>query len=74
MDGKRSALPDRAAGVLESVDRVRREVTKTFEQATREQLGQFFTPARVADFMASLFEPPKKSGIVLLDPGAGVGS
>ena len=41
--------------------------------AIKQELGQYFTPGRIADFMASLF--PKATGnIRVLDPGAGIGS
>lgn len=39
----------------------------------KAELGQFFTPYKIASFMASLF--PKTEGeIRLLDPGAGIGT
>ena len=41
--------------------------------AIKQELGQYFTPGHIADFMASLF--PKTNGkIRVLDPGAGIGS
>lgn len=40
---------------------------------TRHELGQFFTPPHVADYMASLFET-KARDIELLDAGAGSGA
>src|ERR1700677_353615 len=46
------------------------------ESAVRKrkgELGQFLTPAPVADFMASLFAPLPKV-VRLLDAGAGAGS
>uniref|UniRef100_A0A7C2NXG8 site-specific DNA-methyltransferase (adenine-specific) n=1 Tax=Schlesneria paludicola TaxID=360056 RepID=A0A7C2NXG8_9PLAN len=43
------------------------------DRERRSQLGQFFTPSVVADFMASLFEPLPRE-IRLLDAGAGAGS
>ncbi len=41
--------------------------------AIKQELGQYFTPGHIADFMASLF--PKEAGgaIRILDPGAGIG-
>lgn len=48
------------------------------EQVTRRQrksrLGQFMTPARVAEFIASLFDPPSSEAVRLLDAGAGEGA
>ncbi|MCY2931881.1 MAG: Eco57I restriction-modification methylase domain-containing protein [Planctomycetota bacterium] len=43
------------------------------EPATRKQLGQFFTPDGVADFMASLLAT-RPDEVDLLDAGAGAGS
>lgn len=40
----------------------------------RAALGQFFTPARVADFIASLVRLPEEGTLRVLDPGAGAGS
>ena len=41
--------------------------------AVKQELGQYFTPGHIADFMASLL--PKNDGgdIRILDPGAGIG-
>jgi adenine-specific DNA-methyltransferase len=46
------------------------------ESATRKrkgEIGQFLTPAPLAEFMASLFQPLPKA-VRLLDAGAGAGS
>jgi len=40
---------------------------------TRAELGQFLTPAPIADFMAAMFRT-KATRIRVLDPGAGVGT
>lgn len=40
----------------------------------RSELGQFFTPAPVASFLAELLDLPESGVFRLLDPGAGVGS
>jgi len=40
----------------------------------RSELGQFFTPASVARFLAELLDLPGAGTFRLLDPGAGVGS
>lgn len=37
------------------------------------ELGQFFTPVDVAEYMASLLLTPKKETVRILDPGAGTG-
>ena len=46
---------------------------ETGDRRRRAALGQFLTPGHVADFMASLFEPPGES-VRLLDAGAGAGA
>jgi adenine-specific DNA-methyltransferase len=39
----------------------------------KSELGQYFTPHEVADFMAAMLRPVNKSVIRILDPGAGSG-
>jgi adenine-specific DNA-methyltransferase len=39
----------------------------------KEELGQFFTPVDVAQYMASLLRLPSKDSIRILDPGSGTG-
>ena len=62
-----------AAGLIGDVERRRRECGETLDRRRRSQLGQFFTPADLAAFMAGLFEVSDRPAR-LLDPGAGVGS
>lgn len=60
--------------MLSAVEQTRLRVSKSTEAKRKSHLGQFFTPASTAQFMASLF-PPAAGGICrLLDPGAGIGS
>lgn len=40
----------------------------------KAQLGQFMTPPRIAEFMASLFEIPSDGVVRILDAGAGEGA
>lgn len=54
-------------------DLLRVDATRKLNPKTRGALGQFMTPAVVAGYLASLFDS-RKGDIVLLDPGAGVGS
>ena len=55
------------------IDSARRKASKELDSTRRAELGQFMTPTRIADFMASLFQTwPREA--VLLDPGAGIGS
>ena len=51
-----------------------REKVRQLDQAKRSDLGQFFTPFKIARFMASLFPEHGQQNIRLLDAGAGVGS
>ena len=55
------------------VDQVRLEANGRLNPARKIELGQFMTPTRVAEFMASLFSE-RKGAVRLLDAGAGVGS
>ncbi len=48
-------------------------IDSTGERSQRSLLGQFFTPAPTANFMASLFEPLPEE-VRLLDAGAGEGA
>ena len=59
--------------VLRQLEVVRRIASQQLDQDKRAHLGQFMTPAPIANFMASLFQrwPSKVS---LLEPGAGIGS
>lgn len=59
--------------MLSVVEQSRLRISKNTEAKRKSQLGQFLTPARMAQFMAGLFVP---TGRVcrLLDPGAGIGS
>jgi len=55
------------------IDDIQREAVEQIDADRRASLGQFMTPSRVADFMASLFRRwPEET--VLLEPSAGVGS
>ena len=62
------------APLVARADLRRREVAQTLLPSTKTALGQFMTPAPIAQFMASLFVPPASSEVRILDPGAGVGS
>lgn len=56
------------------IDISRREKTLQLDMAKRSELGQFFTPYRIARFMASLFRESDQTRIRVLDAGAGIGS
>ncbi len=67
------AEPHRSVALLERAEVLPRAAPTTPRQR-KSQLGQFMTPPRVAEFMASLFELPVKPAIRLLDAGAGQGA
>lgn len=58
----------------ESLENRRVRATSGLDRKHRSALGQFFTPAPVARYMASLLEFPGTEKVRLLDPGAGIGS
>ena len=57
---------------LNMLDHVRQSFTAETSRIDRSQIGQFLTPASIADFMSSLFKADTKE-IRILDPGAGTG-
>lgn len=59
--------------MLEQVEKVRRIASEQLDPNRRASLGQFITPASIANFMASLFQKWPRQ-ISLLEPGAGIGS
>lgn len=60
--------------MLAIVEQTRLRVSRNTEAKRKSQLGQFLTPARTAQFMASLFTSKDDSDCRLLDAGAGIGS
>ena len=54
------------------IDSLRHEANAKLDPKTKGSLGQFMTPFKIAEFMASLFVMRKNA--VLLDAGAGIGS
>ena len=52
----------------------RQESSSRLDAEQRAKLGQYFTPAPAADFIASLARVEASDTIRVLDPGAGVGS
>lgn len=59
--------------ILGKVDVVRRDTATRLLHGDKGSKGQFFTPQKIASFMASMFGPLPKN-IRLLDAGAGIGS
>jgi adenine-specific DNA-methyltransferase len=60
--------------LLSEAEQVRTVTVRVADPKTKSRLGQFFTPAAIARFMAGMFIPSTGSICQLLDPGAGVGS
>jgi adenine-specific DNA-methyltransferase len=66
-------MEDKRSTSLDNVDHQRYQVSSFLQRSQRSTLGQFLTPASVARMMAAQFRE-LKGEIVLLDPGAGIGS
>src|ERR1700676_4829057 len=66
-------MPVKEDDPLQLVDLLRVDAARRVDQARKQTFGQFFTPAPVARFMASLFRCTDAE-IHILDAGAGVGS
>jgi len=65
--------PSGGEALLRKVDLFRLDATRRLDENCRVEMGQFLTPAPIANFMASMFRIQTQS-IHLLDAGAGVGS
>jgi adenine-specific DNA-methyltransferase len=61
--------------VLRNIDTLRTQRITSVEDSHKSSLGQYLTPAGIAEFMASLLEKygSKDETITMLDPGAGLG-
>ena len=57
---------------LQTLDHIRKSFNNTTSRTDRSQIGQFLTPAAIAQFMSSLFETNLQE-VRILDPGAGAG-
>lgn len=60
--------------MLSEVEKSRLALSKATDPKRKSLLGQFFTPAETARFMAGLFTPTPYERCRLLDAGAGIGS
>lgn len=60
--------------MISTLERSRLSLSKTTNAEKKSQLGQFFTPAPTARFMAEMFEQTNVRNCHLLDAGAGIGS
>ena len=59
--------------MLDQAESLRQTIHSATDRAHKSAMGQFMTNARVASFMAGLFQP-RRGAIQLLDPGAGLGA
>ncbi len=62
-----------AQALLADVELRQNALAVALDRRRRSQLGQFFTPALTAGFIASMLRVPEGKSIRVLDPGAGVG-
>lgn len=62
------------APLLSDIEQLRLSVSKATDPKRKSQLGQFFTPAKIAQFMSDLFTRRMGDKCYLLDAGAGIGS
>lgn len=60
--------------MLPRIEQTRLTVSRTVGTTKKAELGQFFTSASIARFMAGLFDSGKYKDCRLLDAGAGIGS
>ena len=57
---------------MHTLDQVRKSFNSATNRTDRSQIGQFLTPAAIAQFMSSMFETGPRH-VRILDPGAGAG-
>jgi len=55
-----------------TLDDVRKSLNGTTSRQERSKIGQFFTPAKIAQYMATLFQQERRE-VRIIDPGAGTG-
>ncbi|MFV5515289.1 N-6 DNA methylase [Acinetobacter gerneri] len=60
--------------ILSNIDKIRQSISNATDEKHKARLGQYFTPNRIAMFMAGLFQLNTNSAYKILDPGAGIGS
>jgi adenine-specific DNA-methyltransferase len=59
--------------LLSEIEKTRLELSKCIDPKKKSKLGQFFTPIRIAQFMANLFTRTNHVNFHILDAGAGLG-
>ncbi|MDD5010873.1 MAG: BsuBI/PstI family type II restriction endonuclease [Phycisphaerae bacterium] len=60
--------------ITETIDVNRLRISHNLEIAKKNKLGQYFTPSKIATFMASMFADSWDTKFELLDAGCGIGS
>lgn len=60
--------------MLSELEQSRLAISRAADPKRKSQLGQFFTPAEIARFMAGMFVQGANDSCRLLDAGAGIGS
>lgn len=68
-----SAVTSTANPLREQMEQQRINHANETPSDKKQELGQYFTPGRIADFMASLFPRQSAGDVRILDPGAGLG-
>lgn len=63
-----------AVALTDRTEARRQAASSALDSRARATLGQYFTPAPVAAFIASLVDLPESGVLRVLDPGAGAGS
>lgn len=66
-------MPISANQLAVSVETLRKRFNGSSSRTARSEIGQFLTPIRIAEFMASLFRQHVED-VRILDPGAGAGA
>ena len=59
-------------GIIKEFDSIRQTFNGNSHRSERSKIGQFLTPAKIAQFMASLFKQDRED-VRILDAGAGTG-
>ena len=72
--GSRGTLSPMGDGLLFRTEARRVATLAEMDAGTQAQFGQFFTPERAAQLIASMPILPESGVLRVLDPGAGVGS
>lgn len=62
-----------ATSLIDSVFEESLKYLDAMPKSKRKEIGQFFTSVETAKYMASMFSPPGKAELSVLDAGAGSG-